>query len=412
MLRKSASLFDQLVVSGGNFTLTIFLARALTAEDFGFFSICWLIVISIASLIQAIFIAPMLSLTPKLSEIDKKKFCSLLFFELIIMLMFLCSFILFLLIIAKYLNYNEVIIVLFGLLFLAPSYYVYEFLRRNLMLRGENLFLLITDVFCYGLMLVAIFLSESIELDLVFIIVSSCFTFAIVLLCCKSRFELFQVVKNFKSYRSMVIKQYNFSKWLVKSSILQFFNGNAYVLITGCFLGVAQVAYLKMAQNIVGIINPIYVFLDNHAQLYLAKTRFEKGAEACNKEYVKIVFACMSCLILLLSIVYIFRTNIILFIYDEQPDVIYSYLTLMLVLSAFTGANFLQRLIIKVRENTKVIYKSYVYSSVLSLLAVYPLITLYGGLAAVQAMIVAQVVMLFVLLPKESKPTRIMQVEE
>ncbi|MBA6328368.1 lipopolysaccharide biosynthesis protein [Colwellia sp. MB02u-6] len=406
MLRKSASFFDQLVVSGGNFALTIFLARALSTEDFGFFSISWLIVISLASLIQAVFIAPMLSLTPKFSEVDQKRFCSLLFLELIITITLLSSCILSLFFIAKYLNYIDVTTILFGLLFLSPSYYLYEFLRRDLMLRGENLFLLISDILCYGLILATILLSETIELNSVFLVVSSCFTLTIVVLSFKSRFELFRVIKDFKSYRSLVIKQYDFSKWLVKSSILQFFNGNAYVLITGFFLGVAQVAYLKMAQNIVGIINPIYVFLDNHAQLYLAKTRFEKGEDACNKEYVKIVIACMSCLILVLSTIYIFRTNIILFIYDEQPDVIYVYLALMLVLSAFTGANFLQRLIIKVREDTKVIYKSYVYSSVLSLLAVYPLITLYGGLAAVQAMIIAQAVMLFVLLSEKNKPTK------
>jgi len=195
----------------------------------------------------------------------------------------------------------------------------------------------------------------------------------------------------------MVIEQYNFSRWLVRSSILQFFNGNAYVLITGCFLGVAQVAYLKMAQNIVGIINPIYVFLDNHAQLYLAKTRFKSGVEACDKAYMKIVIFCMSSLMLLLSIIYIFRSNIIIYIYGEQPAIIYTYLDLMLVLTAFTGLNFLQRLIIKVREKTEIIYKSYVYSSIISLITVYPLITLYGGIAAVQAMIIAQAVMLLML---------------
>ena len=37
MLRRSASFLDQLIVSGSNFALTIFLARALTIEDFGFF---------------------------------------------------------------------------------------------------------------------------------------------------------------------------------------------------------------------------------------------------------------------------------------------------------------------------------------------------------------------------------------
>jgi len=398
MIKKTASLFDQAVVSGGNFILTIFLARSLTVEDFGFFSIIWLIVISIASLIQAVFIAPMLSLTPKFSEQDSYKFCSLLLFELIITLIFLCVFILSLLMISNHLNSNDVATVLFGLLFLSPSYYVYEFLRRYLMLRGGDLFLLIIDVFCYSLMLLTIFLFESIELNNVFWIMSSSFTFFAVLLYCKSKFELFHVVRNIKLYRSMVIKQYDFSKWLAMSSILQFFNGNAYILITGYFLGGVQVAYLKMAQNIVGVISPTYIFLDNHAQLYLAKVRFEKGVKFCNKEYVKIVIVCMSALALLLSLIYIFRVKIVSLMYGEQPVIIYSYLALMLVLSVFTGANFLQRLILKVRENTKIIYKSYLYSSLLSLITIYPLIILYGGLAAVQSMIFAQSVMLLMLL--------------
>ncbi len=397
MLKKSASLFDQVVVSGGNFILTILIARALPVEDFGLFSISWLIVISLAALIQALFIAPMLSLTPQLSKVDQKKFSSLLFFELILTLVTLCLIISCVYIITKSHNLSDFTTILFGFLLLSIPYYLYEFLRRDLMLRGENLFLLICDALCYGLMLILIFSFDSINLTSVFIIISLSFTCAIFLLSFKLDFDFFQIIKEFNSYRHMISKQHDFSKWLVISSILQFFNGNAYVLVTGYFIGVTQVAYLKMAQNIIGVINPIYVFLDNHAQLYLAKMRFEESIEACDKAFLKITIVCMSCLFFLLSLIYLFRANIIYFVYGEQPVDVYDYLILMLLLSALTGANFLQRLIIKIRENTKIIFKSYVYSSVVSFIAVYPLITFYGGIAAVQAMIIAQAVMLLTL---------------
>jgi O-antigen/teichoic acid export membrane protein len=397
MLKKSAALLDQVVVSGGNFILTILIARTLPLDDFGFFSISWLIVISVAALIQALFIAPMLSLTPQFSKVEQKKFSSLLFFELILTLVTLFLIISCAYVITKNYNISNFTTILFGFLLLSIPYYLYEFLRRYLMLRGENIFLLICDVLCYGLMLVSIYLFDSIDLTSVFIIISMSFTCAIFLLSFKLDLDLFKIIKEFNSYSYMISKQHNFSKWLVISSILQFFNGNAYILVTGYFIGVTQVAYLKMAQNIIGVINPIYVFLDNHAQLYLAKIRFEKSIEACDKAFLKITIICMSCLFLLLLSIYIFRENIIYFVYGEQPVDVYDYLLLMLLLSAFTGANFLQRLIVKIRENTKVIFKSYVYSSVVSFIAVYPLITLYGGIAAVQAMIIAQAVMLLTL---------------
>lgn len=402
-LKKVMPLLDQFVVSGSNFVLTILLARLLDVSDFGLYSVTWLIVISIASFLQAVIFAPMLSFSPKLTGAHRKYFFDVIFSELIYFLVLFLIIVTCVLGVSNYFEQNNTFKIAQGIILLSVPYYLFEFLRRYLMIIGKNTKLFFCDAINYFSILFGLYFLSNNELINTVLIVSVCFTTTSLIILLGSNFRLMNLFQRQSKYIDLITKQFAFSKWLAASSGLQFLNGNVFTLIAGTIVSISQVGYIKMAQNIVGIINPIYVFLDNHAQLYLAKVRYEQGVASCERAYLKIASLCMVGLVSLLLFIFLFKSEILTLLYGKESSVLSNYLSLMLLLSAITGANFLERLILKVRENTKIIFKAYLYSAIISCAVVYPLISMWEGLGAVQAMIVAQIVMLLVMLSAKRK---------
>src|SRR3546814_10183528 len=64
----SWALADQVMVSGSNFLMTVFLARYLGLEEFGRFALAWMAVLFAAGIHYALVAAPMMSIGPKRSE--------------------------------------------------------------------------------------------------------------------------------------------------------------------------------------------------------------------------------------------------------------------------------------------------------------------------------------------------------
>ena len=58
-------ILDQMVVSGGNFTIGLLLARWLGLDDFGAFTLLWMVVLFALSLNMALITKPLLTLVPK-----------------------------------------------------------------------------------------------------------------------------------------------------------------------------------------------------------------------------------------------------------------------------------------------------------------------------------------------------------
>ena len=66
------ALIDQAVVSGGNFITTLFIARGLGIDEFGRFTLAWMVVLFTASLHAASIAAPMMAIGPKQEPEDEK----------------------------------------------------------------------------------------------------------------------------------------------------------------------------------------------------------------------------------------------------------------------------------------------------------------------------------------------------
>ena len=398
IFKRHSTILDQIIVSGGNFFITIILARQLDEELFGVYSLIWLMVISVAAILQALFIAPLLSICPKLNEMESERFVTLILAELLLMLLLMCSILFIVTLVSAHFEYDAFSVSVTYYLMLAAPYFLYDYIRRRLMVQDKNISLLWLDIFSYLMIIIGLMFLLDGEIFNAVIVISIVFTISSIFMLARFGLKLEVLKKSPRKCAYLLKKQWKFTKWLLGSAFLQFINGNALTIISGAIISISQVGYIRMAQNIVGMINPIYLFLDNHAQLYLARISYKEGVKSCEQMYRKLAVACMLVLFLMLAAIYVFSEQLISILYGKQDDIISDYLILMLVVSFVTGANFLERLLAKVQENTKVIFRSYFYSSIVACIVIYPLSDRFGGAGVIYAIITAQLVMLAVVL--------------
>src|SRR3546814_7993993 len=77
----SWALADQVMVSGSNFLMTVFLARYLGLEEFGRFALAWMAVLFAAGIHYALVAAPMMSIGPKQIEADRPAYFGAVLFH-------------------------------------------------------------------------------------------------------------------------------------------------------------------------------------------------------------------------------------------------------------------------------------------------------------------------------------------
>jgi O-antigen/teichoic acid export membrane protein len=81
-------LFDQIIVSGSNFLLSIFILRFLGAEVFGVFTFLWLFILFFNSIQMSLIISPMMTNIAKYDQNQKNNFISGIFLQQIIFCIF------------------------------------------------------------------------------------------------------------------------------------------------------------------------------------------------------------------------------------------------------------------------------------------------------------------------------------
>ncbi|KOR29273.1 hypothetical protein TI04_09020 [Achromatium sp. WMS2] len=70
----SWALLDQMLVSGTNFLIGVFLVRLLGMEQYGMFILVWMIVQFFTSVQSALIVAPMLTIAPKIPIAERPNY--------------------------------------------------------------------------------------------------------------------------------------------------------------------------------------------------------------------------------------------------------------------------------------------------------------------------------------------------
>jgi O-antigen/teichoic acid export membrane protein len=257
---KLLALSDQVLVSGTNFTVGILITRLIGIEDYGRFTLYWMIFLFLHGLCNSFIGLP--------SQIISNQMANK----------------------SNYLEENNrlgsvVLIVFITLLY--PAFYLYDYTTDASFGYGYWLFPLVILLYLKQEMNRKYFYAK-LELKKVILIDSCSYLLQIPSLLILSLFfdmslnlvllnltlfgtlgQLLFVLIKAKTQTSFEYKNlpisvnWNYSKHLITTSILQWFSGNILILSAGPILGIAAVGIIRVLQNIMGVLHVLFLTLEN-----------------------------------------------------------------------------------------------------------------------------------------------------
>ena len=144
-------LADQVVVSGGNFLTTLLLARSLGVEEFGRFTLAWMVVLFAGHLQQALILTPMMSIGPKQDPQAAPAYLgAVLVQQAAFTPLTSAAILLGVMLVNTLWNDTGLASLLLPLLAANCAHQAQEFLRRHFFTAGQNLVALAIDLLRYG----------------------------------------------------------------------------------------------------------------------------------------------------------------------------------------------------------------------------------------------------------------------
>lgn len=363
---KLITLSDQGLVSGINFVIGILLARWIGLENYGIYALVWMAILFVSSVHQSAFISSLFALLPK--KENANEFISQLMALQIAFSVGVCILLsivgLSLADISESLTkVTESTILITSTI--AGVFVLNDFLRRVGFAKSKSKTVLKMDLLGYGLqpiLLLSInqFGSLGVQETLLALLISygASSLFGIMQLSC---------YPVFKNMTTTSLEIWNYSRFLIGTSLLQWLSGNFFLITAAGVLGPVALGAIRIAQNVMGVMHVLLLTLENIVPLKAAETFHQKGSSETVKYVFKIFIQAAIPFVGLLVPIALFRVEILELIYGN------SYVDYAFVLLTFCGIYVLifigtqLRFLIRTFERNNLIFYSYVATSILGL---------------------------------------------
>lgn len=375
--KKSLIFLDQAMVSGSNFVLGILLARYLGVEGYGQFALLWLIVLFFSSLQLAYIISPMLTLASKKKAFLLNQYLSIMaylqFFFTILLMFCLYLFLEIAVLFNDKWNLGDLKI----FIIIVTSFFLFhEYIRRYFIIKVQYYKLLLIDAISYiGQLIFIIYFiyKDTLDIRMVFFAIGVSFILSVLV-----GLTQLKRASSRKEYKKLIfIKNINFSKWLVFTSILQWGSGNFFVIAAGALLGDWAVGVVRVMQNTMGVLNIFFLSFENLFPISFAKI-YNSGKSKNLTAYIRKLFLFGTIIFLLLFfLLYLFSSDLINLLYGVSYTK-YSYLLYYYIFIYFgIYISLLLRITIRTLELTKQLFKINVYILLLNIIIVFPMIKFF-----------------------------------
>ena len=188
-------------------------------------------------------------------------------------------------------------------------------------------------------------------------------------------------------------KHWKFSRWLIGTSLLQWFSGNFFLLAAAGLLSPAAVGAIRILQNIIGVLHVFFLTLENRIPLQAASILQERGTAKLAAFLQRFIWkGALVTAVLAVGIAF-FGKPIMQLIYGGEHTQ-YAYLLYgfaILYILVFVGMGY--RFAIRAIENTRIIFIAYVASSAFSLIMAKPLLSHWGIDGVLIGLIATQLIM-------------------
>ena len=275
------------------------------------------------------------------------------------------------------------------------TFLLQDFFRRYFFVIGQPKKAIIIDLIAYGGVLTSAFLIHFIkDMDAQFVLLLTALFFLYASLA--ALISLKELRFRINDIKSVVLQHWDFSKWLTATALLQWFSGNLFIIAAGAILGPIAVGATRMAQNIVGITHVLFLAMENIIPTKASNAQRNGGNTMMFRYLMKFTFQMGAITFALLGLITIFSRQIINCFYGasylEYQNILIGFCLLYVVV--FLGYPF--RYAIRTLEKTRLIFISFIISSVFSIAVAYPVIKSFGLYGVVGGLMATQLITLFI----------------
>jgi O-antigen/teichoic acid export membrane protein len=379
-------LADQVVFSGSNFLLTLFLAQKLDIKNFGLFSTIVLVTYLVMSITNALIIQPFQVSISKISK--KKEYYVSLFLGLVALLAF---FMFLVKLLALFLPYQAIAIYKSNAVLTFIIGYIFQDFFRKFFLGLSNVLLaFIIDILFLVLVIIGFYIyKDSLTL------INSLYIIGGANLLSSIPGVLF-LIKNYEKpllWKSFLVDHISQGKWLFSVAVLQWCSSNFFVLISGIYLGIEALGALRLVQSFFGIINIVLQTVENYFLPKVA-TLYNQNAAAAKKYLLQITFYGAILFGLLLSVLFVFSTPIIVLAGGDKYNSYGYVVKIIAVLYFFIFLSYPIRIAVRIMVLNKIFFIGYLLSFVSSILTFHVLLKYSALYGAVAGLIINQIIMI------------------
>lgn len=374
------ALADQSMISGVNFLVGILLARYLGIDEFGRFTLAWMVILFASSIQHATINSPMMSIGPKQSESESTAYFGAVIFQQIAFSCGAC-FLLFAGVKLSGIAFPEWHLqgLALPLAAAALACQLQDFLRRYFFTRGRPSAAFANDAILYLgqiFVLICVFLAfrDSMDTTKVLWVIAVMAAVAVA----GGMFLVERVELNAAVLCSTACRHWHFSKWLTASAFLQWFGGSAFIVVAGALLGASAVGAVKAAQTLMGVSHVLLLGLENVVPAQAAR-RFHEGGKKALYDYLKRVATLGGGFMLALASIAAIAPDFWLGLVFGDQYIGYGYLLqwfAVIYLLTFLGLPL--RAGLRAIERTQTVFWAYVSMALFSLVAAYPFVSHLG----------------------------------
>ena len=384
---KIIILMDQGVVSGVSFLLSILLVRLIGLHVFGEFALVLIIAQGVVAINQSIITSPYQSLYSELEDVKYVKMLKSMQLLIILAISVLCFVIQLVVSFVGFytLSYNvlPVLVYLIGVIlfdFNRKQFYLERRYRVVLIKYSLVMLLQVASVF------VAYFWFRLTTVNHVLWLLGSSYFVVEVLVFFYAGFLSVPT-------KSLLLKHWEFGKWMLGNSVLQWFSGNFYITVGASLLGADAVGVVRIGQSIIGVWNVFIQALENYVPPLAAKIYKEKGWGNLTTYLFSLGFKGGGAVLLVGVLLILFRDFIWELFYGDS---LLEFTYILFWFSPILFFNFLGfpfRFALRTIHQTRVLFEAYVLSSLFGFATAHWFINMLGIHGICLGLLVTQVVM-------------------
>ena len=383
------ALADQALVSGVNFLTGILLARYLGLEEFGFYTLAWMIVLFFYNLQFVLIISPMISIGPQQTNNEMAIYYGAVFVQQVVfagatsLLVLLGCYLL------AYFSsqWYQITYISIHLAIAAFFFQVQMFLRYYFFTREQPIVALANDLISYLGQLILIFVfyqtQQLKDTETTLWIISGTSMLA-------SLFGILYLGKlswEITIFSDVIKRHWAFSKWLFLSTLFQWVSGNFFIVAAGSILGATAVGVLKASQNVMGITHIILQGLNNIIPSQASRYWVLYGRLRLEKYLKKISIYGGVLISIILVPIALFPNSLLKTFYGSDFFGYGWVLRWYVIVYVFIFLSLPFKFGLRTLEQTKPFLGAYIISGIASLILAYPMVRQFELLGVVLGLI-------------------------